>query len=88
MYFGEPVCLPQQLGMPQARDWKPSFTSGSSGATDQCLAQVRHSILTQELDFSSVLRFSECTQQVGDPLQLEKQQHLKGLGEVLLRGPY
>ena len=74
--------------MPQARDWKPSFTPGSSRATDQCLAQGRHSIHTQELDFSSVLQFSECTQQVGDPLQLEKQQHLKGLGEGLLRGPY
>lgn len=74
--------------MPQARDWKPSFTPGSSRATDQCLAQGRLSIHTQELDFSSVLWFSACTQQGRDPLQLEKRQHLKGLGEVLLRGPY
>lgn len=33
-----------------------------------------------KVDLSSVLWFSERTQQVDDPLQVEKQQHLKGLG--------
>ncbi|XP_046517477.1 uncharacterized protein LOC124239486 isoform X2 [Equus quagga] len=81
-------CLIQrqkQLSMPQGSRLEASFTPGFPGAVDQCLAQRRCPVRIRDL--SSVRQFSECAQQAGDPLQLEKQQQLWRLEEVALRAP-